>query len=235
MSVNHDSIIAVVPAAGVGRRMGADKPKQYLYLHGKTVLEHTVYKLLSHPLIDQVVVAVSAGDPYFEQLDLASDPRIIRVDGGQERADSVLSALKYIVSHQLAFWVLVHDAARPCVRLQDISQLIVEVADHPVGGILASAVRDTMKRSDAQQNIAHTVDRTSLWHALTPQMFRTTELLSALESALRNGANITDEASAIEWTGRSPKLVTGRADNLKITQPEDLILAEFYLSQFQIQ
>jgi 2-C-methyl-D-erythritol 4-phosphate cytidylyltransferase len=235
MSPDCNSLIAVVPAAGVGRRMGADKPKQYLSIHGKTVLEHTINKLLSHPLIHQVVVAISVEDPYFEQLDLASDPRIIRVDGGQERADSVLSALNYIKFHQLASWVLVHDAARPCVTMQDIDKLIVEVAEHPVGGILASAVRDTMKRSDAMQNVVHTVDREHLWHALTPQMFRTTALLSALESALNQGAQVTDEASAMEWAGFSPKLVTGRADNLKITQPEDLILAEFYLSQFQIQ
>jgi 2-C-methyl-D-erythritol 4-phosphate cytidylyltransferase len=235
MSTYCDSIIAVVPAAGVGRRMGADKPKQYLSMHGKTVLEHTINKLLSHPQINQVVVAISVGDPYFDRLALACDPRVIRVDGGEERADSVLSALNYIKFHQLASWVLVHDAARPCVTLRDIDKLIVEVAEHPVGGILASAVRDTMKRADAMQNIVHTVDRECLWHALTPQMFRTTALLSALESALNQGAQVTDEASAMELAGFSPKLVAGRADNLKITQPEDLILAEFYLSQFQIQ
>ncbi|ELW1731105.1 2-C-methyl-D-erythritol 4-phosphate cytidylyltransferase [Vibrio fluvialis] len=224
-------ITAIVPAAGVGSRMQADRPKQYLILHGHTVLEHTVEALLRHPDVGQVVMAVSDNDPYFGSLALANHPRVVRVSGGKERADSVLSALDYVCRHQLSEWVLVHDAARPCVEHVDISQLIATAQTHTVGAILAAPVRDTMKRADGGQNIDHTVDRVALWHALTPQMFRAQPLMQALTHALAAQAVITDEASAFEWLGQKPALVAGRADNIKITQPEDLALAEFYLSR----
>lgn len=225
------SIVAVVPAAGVGSRMQADRPKQYLKISGKTILEHTVEKLLTHILVDKVIVAISDDDPYFPQLSLANNPEVIRVSGGKERADSVLSALDYIESNQLAQWAMVHDAARPCVDLNDIDNLIEVAVTNQLGGILATPVRDTMKRANAQQNIDHTVDREALWHALTPQLFKTQPLRYALSQALDQGVPITDEASAIEWLGEKPALVHGRADNIKITQPEDLALAEFYLTR----
>ncbi|MEF1254725.1 MULTISPECIES: 2-C-methyl-D-erythritol 4-phosphate cytidylyltransferase [unclassified Vibrio] len=225
------SIVAVVPAAGVGSRMQADRPKQYLKISGKTILEHTVEKLLTHTLVDKVIVAISDDDPYFPQLSLANNPEVIRVSGGKERADSVLSALDYIESNQLAQWAMVHDAARPCVDLNDIDNLIKVAVTNQLGGILATPVRDTMKRANAQQNIDHTVDREALWHALTPQLFKTQPLRYALSQALDQGVPITDEASAIEWLGEKPALVHGRADNIKITQPEDLALAEFYLTR----
>lgn len=225
------SIVAVVPAAGVGSRMQADRPKQYLEISGKTILEHTVEKLLTHTSVDKVIVAISDDDPYFPQLSLANNPEVIRVSGGKERADSVLSALDYIESNQLAQWAMVHDAARPCVDLNDIDNLIEVAVTNQLGGILATPVRDTMKRANAQQNIDHTVDREALWHALTPQLFKTQPLRYALSHALDQGVQITDEASAIEWLGEKPALVHGRADNIKITQPEDLALAEFYLTR----
>lgn len=225
------SIVAVVPAAGVGSRMQADRPKQYLEISGKTILEHTVEKLLTHTSVDKVIVAISDDDPYFPQLSLANNPEVIRVSGGKERADSVLSALDYIESNQLAQWAMVHDAARPCVDLNDIDDLIKVAITNQLGGILATPVRDTMKRANAQQNIDHTVDREALWHALTPQLFKTQPLRYALSQALDQGVQITDEASAIEWLGEKPALVHGRADNIKITQPEDLALAEFYLTR----
>ncbi|MEZ8064593.1 MULTISPECIES: 2-C-methyl-D-erythritol 4-phosphate cytidylyltransferase [Vibrio] len=230
MSTQLQSVIAVVPAAGVGSRMKADRPKQYLKIHGKTILEHTVEKLLSHPQVAQIVVAISDDDPYYPELALNQNPQVIRVSGGSERADSVLSALNYIAEQQLSDWVMVHDAARPCVQLSDIDKLISGAMSHDVGAILAAPVRDTMKRG-AQGQIEHTVERADLWHALTPQMFRAKPLWKALSDALQQGASITDEASAFEWKGLSPALVTGRSDNFKITQPEDLALAEFYLSQ----
>ncbi|WP_059022022.1 2-C-methyl-D-erythritol 4-phosphate cytidylyltransferase [Vibrio coralliirubri] len=230
MSTQLQSVIAVVPAAGVGSRMKADRPKQYLKIHGKTILEHTVEKLLSHPQVAQIVVAISDDDPYYPELALNLNPKVIRVSGGSERADSVLSALNYIAEQQLSDWVMVHDAARPCVQLSDIDKLISGAMSHDVGAILAAPVRDTMKRG-AQGQIEHTVERADLWHALTPQMFRAKPLWKALSEALQQGASITDEASAFEWKGLSPALVAGRSDNFKITQPEDLALAEFYLSQ----
>ncbi len=225
------SVVALVPAAGVGSRMRADLPKQYLSIDNRSVLEHTVYRLLEHAAIERVVVVVAGDDPYFDQLSLSSDPRVIRVTGGKERADSVLSGLEYIDQHQLATWVMVHDAARPCVRLTDIDKLLAEVAAHPVGGILAAPVRDTMKRGDQSSHITETVERVALWHALTPQLFPVATLLNALRDALASKAVITDEASALEWAGFRPLLVAGSADNIKITQPEDLALAEFYLKK----
>ena len=230
MSIQLQSVIAVVPAAGVGSRMKADRPKQYLKISGTTILEHTVEKLLSHPQVSQIVVAISDDDPYYPELALNQNPKVIRVSGGSERADSVLSALDYIAEQQLGDWVMVHDAARPCVQLGDIDKLISGAMSHEVGAILAAPVRDTMKRG-AQGQIEHTVERADLWHALTPQMFRAKPLWNALSEALQQGVSITDEASAFEWKGLSPALVTGRSDNFKITQPEDLALAEFYLSQ----
>ncbi len=224
-------LIALVPAAGVGSRMQADMPKQYLKIDHKTILEHTVHRLLEHQRVDAVVVVIAKDDPYFYDLELNRDPRIICVEGGKERADSVLSGLQYIQQHQLASWVMVHDAARPCVRLSDIDKLIDGVMTHPVGGILAAPVRDTMKRSDTRSHITHTVEREALWHALTPQLFPVETLLNSLQRALNEQVVITDEASALEWAGYQPLLVAGAADNIKITQPEDLALAEFYLKK----
>lgn len=230
MLTQPQSVIAVVPAAGVGSRMKADRPKQYLKINDKTILEHTVEKLLAHPQVSQIVVAISDDDPYYPELPLTQNPQVIRVAGGSERADSVLSALDYIEKQQLGDWVMVHDAARPCVQLSDIDKLISTAINHDIGAILAAPVRDTMKRG-AQGQIEHTVERADLWHALTPQMFRAEPLWSVLSEALQQGVSITDEASAFEWKGFSPALVAGRSDNFKITQPEDLALAEFYLSQ----
>lgn len=227
-----DKCIAVVPAAGVGSRMAADRPKQYLTIAGKTILEHSVERLLSLPEIQHVVIAVSKTDPYFPTLPLANDPRITVVYGGAERVDSVFSGLAAINDDNA--WVMVHDAARPCVRLDDLRQLMVAAKQSEYGAILATPVRDTMKRAKVNEQgnvIDHTVDREQLWHALTPQMFRAGQLREALTTALAQDAVITDEASALEFCGYSPVLVKGRADNLKVTQPEDLALAEFYLQQ----
>lgn len=229
--ITADSVVAIVPAAGVGSRMRADRPKQYLTIDEKTVLEHTVEKLLAHPVVKSVIVAVSEEDPYYTDLPINQRQNVIRVSGGKERADSVLSGLNYVVQHQLSDWVMVHDAARPCVNLQDIDRLISEACQHHCGAILASPVRDTMKRANARQEVDHTVEREAMWHALTPQMFKTERLSQALCRALEQGVAITDEASALEWVGEHPALVQGSATNIKITQPEDLALAEFYLTR----
>ena len=232
-STKPSSIVAIVPAAGVCSRMKADRPKQYLVLNGKTVLEHTIEQLLSYPLIENVVVAITDGDPYFPELAIAQDSRVIRVSGGKERADSVLSGLLYVQENQLTEWVMVHDAARPCIRHSDIEKLIDDVIPEHVGGILATPVRDTMKQANTDTTIEKTIDRSVLWHALTPQLFTTELLYLALKTGLDKGLSITDESSAIELMGHQPKLVQGRADNLKITQPEDLDLAAFYLQKMK--
>ena len=183
----HSGLTAIVPAAGIGSRMGADCPKQYLTLAGKTILEHTLGCLLSHPAIARVIVALAPHDGWFEQLAVAADPRILRVEGGIERAYSVLNALHVAQGK----WVLVHDAARPCLCHSDLDKLIA-TAMACDGAILGSRVRDTMKRTDGAGNIVATVEREQLWHALTPQMFPAGTLKRALEEGLALGALITD-------------------------------------------
>ena len=216
----------VVPAAGIGSRMGASCPKQYLPLAGKFLIEHTLERLLAHPRIERVVVALAADDDFFQTLPVASHPRLMTTTGGSERADSVLNGLSLVESE----WVLVHDAARPCITHQDIDRLI-HVGLAGDGAILGSRVRDTMKRSDAAGYIQKTVDRDQLWHALTPQFFRTTLLRDAIQQGQSQGLPITDEASAMELAGWRPLMVEGRADNIKVTRPEDLALAALFLSQ----
>jgi 2-C-methyl-D-erythritol 4-phosphate cytidylyltransferase len=222
----------VIPAAGVGARMKADRPKQYLPLRGRTVIEHTLSCFTHHPAIAGIVVALSPDDPYWPGLHIDSAVPLHVAAGGQERCHSVLNALHLLVQHAEANdWVLVHDAARPCLTRADIDKLCAELRDDSVGGILAVPVRDTMKRADAEGRISATEDRNGLWHALTPQMFRLGLLTQALEQALADGFVVTDEASAAEHAGLKPKLVEGRADNIKVTRPEDLALAEFFLSR----
>ena len=223
---------AVIPAAGSGMRMNSQVPKQYLALAGKTVIEHSVARLAAHPLIDGIVVALAPGDLRWQGLPLQFDKPVLLADGGDERCNSVLSALLELQKHaQPGDWVLVHDGARPCLRLGDIDKLIAGLSNHPHGGLLAVPVRDTMKRADENSDVFETVDRKGLWHALTPQMFRLGELSEALVRAIDKGWLVTDEASAMERAGYKPHLVEGAADNIKITRPEDLIVAEFYLRQ----
>jgi len=221
---------AVVPAAGVGKRMNADRPKQYLDLAGKTVIEHTLLRLLHADVFVAVAVAISEEDPYWSELSVASHDKIIRAKGGKERADSVLSGLHAIRDQARdEDWVLVHDAARPCITAADIHHLIDSLVDDDVGGILALPCADTLKNVEGK-NILSTIDRSHIWRALTPQMFRYGSLKTALEGAVGNPA-ITDEASALELQGKQPKIVEGRPDNIKITRPEDLALAQFFMAQ----
>ncbi len=221
---------AVIPAAGVGKRMQANKPKQYLPLRGKTVIEQTLSQLLNAKIFTKLAVAISVEDPYWETLAIAKHPNIIRADGGKERADSVLSALKSLQTQaQADDWVLVHDAARPCVSTKEIHTLIARLKHEDYGGILALASHDTLKQVK-HDIISSTIDRTTIWRALTPQMFRYGVLKQALEQTTGNPA-VTDEASAVELIGGLVKIVAGASENIKITRPEDLALAEFYLEQ----
>ncbi|KAF0802295.1 4-diphosphocytidyl-2C-methyl-D-erythritol synthase [Alcanivorax xiamenensis] len=220
---------AVVPAAGVGARMGASLPKQYLTLEGRTLAEHTLQRLLAFAPLSGVVVAVAEGDPWWPRLSLNGmslhdHPRIRTVTGGASRAESVRAGLQAVLEQTPDAWALVHDMARPLVRLSDIQKLLDGVAEQ--GGILACPVVDTIKRADPGQCIDATVDRNLIWRALTPQLFPAAALAEAL--AVPDDA-ITDEASAMEARGWRPRLVAGNADNIKITVPEDLPLARFYL------
>ncbi|NOR51308.1 MAG: 2-C-methyl-D-erythritol 4-phosphate cytidylyltransferase [Gammaproteobacteria bacterium] len=221
----------VIPAAGFGKRMGSDIPKQYLPLKGKTVIEWTLSRFLDHPSLKGVVVAISDGDPYWQDLALQHS-KLKTVTGGAERSDSVYNALRLLEKMAAKDdWVLVHDAARPCITTEDIDQLITELGDHPVGGVLGTPLSDTVKRTNAANEVIDTPDRSQLWRAFTPQMFHLKPLMDALAYAVKEGKAITDDASAMELAGLHPKMVLGRTDNIKITQPGDLQLAELYLKE----
>lgn len=224
---------AVVPAAGVGARMGAASPKQYLPLRGKTVLEHTLARILGHPRIAATVLVIAAADGRWSRLAPGfAEQALIVAHGGAERCHSVLNGLRALAGHAAPQdWVLVHDAARPCVRREDIDRLVEQLHEHPLGGLLGIPVADTMKRTDGQGNVIATVHREGLWRALTPQMFRYEMLSRALREALDRGMVLTDEAAAMESAGYSPRMVEGHADNIKITRPQDLALADMYLQQ----
>ena len=229
--MTQKKLVAVIAAAGIGKRVGADIPKQYLMLLDKTIIEHSIQPFIEHPEIDQVVVSIAKNDRWFTSLNIAKNPKIKLVEGGEERVDSVLAALKVIADNA---YVLVHDAARPCITCSDIDKLINYVRANNTGAILASKVTDTMKRSHPNGDIKNTVERTDLWHALTPQMFENKVLQDAIFSAEMPHL-ITDEASAIEMSGLSVRLVEGRSDNLKVTREEDLQIAALYLSRSLIK
>ena len=208
----------------------SDRPKQYLELAGSKVLELTLNRMLQSGVFTAIAVAISKEDPYWPELEIASNEKVITAAGGKERADSVLSALKSLREQASDNdWVLVHDAARPCLTSIDIHLLIDSLKDDDVGGILALSSHDTLKNVEGL-NITRTIDRSVIWRALTPQMFRYGMLKQALEQAEGNPA-VTDEASALEMQGLQPKIVEGRPDNIKITRPEDLALAQFYMEQ----
>ncbi|WDE06390.1 2-C-methyl-D-erythritol 4-phosphate cytidylyltransferase [Thalassomonas viridans] len=226
------ALVAIVPAAGVGKRMLSACPKQYLHLDGQTILEHTVHRLLSVADIQQVIIAISEEDGYFADTGLQQHPQVTTVYGGKERVDSVLAGLKAVDGSRYP-WVLVHDAARPCVPEQDINALISRCRETGDGGLLAYPVRDTMKRGDAADQVLETVEREALWHALTPQMYPVGELQAAIEQALADNMPITDESSAMEHAGHTSVLVQGSSENLKITRPDDLAMAEFILIRQQ--
>lgn len=217
----------VMPAAGSARRMGAAVPKQYLPLAGRTVIEWSLAPFLQRERICGIVVVLSEGDARWSQTTLAGHAKIITTSGGAERMDSVLAGLQALETRAAApDWVLVHDAARPCLSSTDLDRLLTELSNDDVGGLLAAPVVDTLKRADDQQRIDQTVSREKLWRALTPQMFRFELLRRALQSAVDNRVAATDEAQAIEALGLRPKLIVGDADNVKITLPEDLPRAE---------
>ena len=225
-------IWAVVPAAGIGTRMQSELPKQYMQINGRYILDYVLEVFCQHSRISGMVVAVAEHDTWWSDLKHAEHEKIHQVLGGRERCHSVLNALSALTDNAEGDdWVMVHDAARPCLLSEDIDRLIDKVTVHGCGGILAAPVRDTMKRGDTMGVISETVDREGLWHALTPQMFRLEELKSAIENALLENIMVTDEAQAIELTGVHPLLVEGDPGNIKVTLPRDLKLAEVFLSE----
>jgi 2-C-methyl-D-erythritol 4-phosphate cytidylyltransferase len=234
----------VMPAAGVGRRFGNTKPKQYAPLQGRTVIEWALAPFLMDPSCAGVSISLAADDPYWGEVAdrLAKlpgrTPELIFAGGGVERSHSVRKGLAALGSRALADdWVLVHDAARPCLSSNDLQHLLDRLGTHRVGGLLATPAADTLKRASlerppagADPEVAQTVDRAALWRALTPQMFRYEMLCDALDRCLATNRLPTDEAQALEWTGEHPVLVQGSAANIKITSADDLVLAAALLN-----
>ncbi|MGA9855997.1 MAG: 2-C-methyl-D-erythritol 4-phosphate cytidylyltransferase [Gammaproteobacteria bacterium] len=224
---------AIIPAAGTGTRMGGDIPKQYLPLAGRTVIEHVLDVFLAHPRIAGISVAIAETDTYWRQYLLRSRGKPLRIaKGGVQRARSVsnlLQSLRQELNQQ--DWVLVHDAVRPCLQASDLDRLMETLRQDPVGGILATPLIDTVKSVDPELRISATPERQNLWRAFTPQMFRYGLLLGALDAALKRGEMPSDEAAAMESAGHPVRVVEGRSDNIKITRPEDLALAEAILNK----
>ena len=223
----------MIPAAGSGKRMANAIPKQYLSVHGRSVLEWALLPFLTDDRCRRVVVAIAVDDAHWPRLHL-QHAKLQVVSGGAERADSVLAGLNALLTDEGAAqeqdWVLVHDAARPCLHRADLDALLAALESEPVGALLAAPLADTLKQADAKQRVEQTVPRAGLWRALTPQLFRLGPLRAALRSAVVRGLNVTDESSAMEAMGMHARLITGRSDNLKITVPEDLMLAESVLA-----
>jgi len=221
----------VVPAAGRGTRVGGDRPKQYQWLAGRPLIEHTLARLAAHPQIAGLLVMLSAGDPHWSGVEALQGKPVRTAVGGTERSDSVLAgldALPAVVG--MDDFVLVHDAARPCVRLADIDKLI-ELAAATDGGLLGAPLRDTLKHADAADRVERTEARERRWRAFTPQMFRRGPLSTALREAARLGMKVSDEAMAMEQAGFAPLLVEGAEDNIKVTTAADFALAEFLLGR----
>lgn len=219
---------ALLPAAGVGARMGADHPKQYLDIHGRPMIWYAIRAFARHPAITRIYVVLSQEDAWWADYDWSAFDRLsVLRCGGATRAESVCNGLRAMASAVDAEdWVLVHDAARPCLSRTLLDRLLTELAGDAVGGILAAPVADTLKRADELRHIQETVPRDRLWGAQTPQMFRHALLLRALEQA---GNAVTDEASALEHLGLAPRLVESDLSNLKVTWPRDLEVAAWWL------
>ena len=214
----------IMPAAGSGQRFGERHPKQYAEIDGRAVIEWALDPFGDDPRCQGIVVALAAGDCEWARVaQRRNGSRIATTEGGSTRAESVRRALATLGGRAAeADWVLVHDAARPCLPRADLDRLIAECADHPVGGLLVTPVADTLKQGGTGESVERTVERSGLWRALTPQMFRYGPLCAALDAAFAAGRSPTDESQALEWTGARPARVQGSGTNIKITTPDDL-------------
>lgn len=224
----------VMPAAGSGQRFAASQPKQYASLAHATVIEHALSSFEADEDCAGLVIALAEADSHWPAVGARRVRPVLRAQGGEHRAHSVLNALRALEPRVPAdHWVMVHDAARPCFTAEDLANLKRELADHESGGLLAIPLADTLKRAEAaggSWRVDTTIDRQGLWRAATPQVFRLGLLLRALEGAVASGRIPTDEAQAMEWAGHKPRLIAGRADNIKVTTPDDLSLATAILS-----
>ena len=232
--MHSPKIWAVLPAAGSGSRMNSAIPKQYLTLAGRPVISHVLEAFDRHPRVDGIVVALAATDDTWPAVRPALDTPLYEVTGGATRMLSVLNGLSALLEHAAPEdWVMVHDAARPCLTQGELDHLIEALHEHPVGGLLGVPITDTVKRVDGQARALETLDRSELWRAFTPQMFRLNPLHQALSDAVEHDCQVTDEAAAMERMGHAPQMVRGLPSNIKITHAHDLALAEFHLNQHE--
>ena len=214
----------IIPAAGVGKRMQSVVPKQYLDIDGMTILDRTIDKFISLEFINKVIVALSPNDDYFRDSKFLNNPKLLVVLGGKERCDSVYNGILAATSE----YVLVHDAARPCVLTSDI-QLLVDKCSNDNGGLLVSRIPDTIKKANEHNEVISTIPRDNVYRALTPQYFKKDLLRKAYEKSVNDGFVMTDESSALEYLGYKPQAVVGSSTNIKITEPNDLELAKIFL------
>ena len=238
MNINNEQFWAIVPAAGIGSRMQLaatakeEAPKQYHQILGKTILEHTLVRIDQLDFLAGITVVLNEKDIWWETLNINLSNPLVTTIGGTERIDSVLNGLQVIASQASEMdWVLVHDAVRPCVSLEDIRLLVETLCASKTGGLLVTPVTETLKKLSEGCKVEKTVPREDYRLAATPQMFRYGALRSALEKVLTDNSLITDEANAMENAGHTIQCVQGRADNIKITHKEDLLLAEFFLNR----
>ena len=219
-------IWAVIPAAGVGKRYSSDIPKQYLPLSGTPVLLHSINKLVKLDEIEEILVALNPEDTFWKKLNF-SHPKVKAIHGGLQRCNSVNSALEELSGRaKKGDWVLVHDAVRPCISDSDLKKITSIVNDEEVGGLLAFPILDTIKEVGENLEVQKTIPRENLWSAMTPQIFRYEVLKQALDAAIMAGESVTDEASAIEAIGLTPRIIQGEKTNIKITHPSDMVLAD---------
>ena len=230
--MSTEKVHALIPAAGTGTRYGGAVLKQYLPINGRSVLAHSISLFQFHPMITGITVVLAENDQWFESAVGPLTAAVETVIGGATRSQSVRNGLRSVAkNHPDVDWVLVHDAARPCLSRRRLDILLEQGLQSPDGAILAMPVGDTLKRSGEAQNITGTVDRQGLWAAQTPQLFRVGALIEAIDAAHRQGVDLTDEASAMEFVGASPKLVMGSVANIKITHSSDLAIAEALLKR----
>ena len=230
---NNNRLWVVIPAAGIGKRMGVDIPKQYITVCDKAIIEHTVEKFTSRNDLQGILVALSNSDQHWSTLELSKNNKITTVTGGEERYKSVYNALCSLKNKaDDDDWILVHDAVRPCITTSEIDQFIADL-DHlnGIGGILALPCFETMKKANTNHEIEETIDRKFIWHAQTPQMFRYKKLFLAIEIIMNENIFITDEAMAMELAGYKPMLIQGTHSNIKITDQNDLKYLESFLRQ----
>lgn len=219
----------IIPAAGVGQRMACIEPKQYLKLNNRTILDITISKFIAHPQVAGVAVGVSPDDAFWDASEWSSHPQVVRFDGGEQRSDTVLNGLQVLMAIGVpeAAQVLVHDAARPLVSQAALTRIMAHTGTQ--GALLALPCKDTLKLAE-QQSATATVDRSVIWQAQTPQKFPLMALYEGILGALEEGIAITDESSAMELLGWQPDLIEGEPSNLKITVPDDLVIAQALLT-----